>query len=265
MIEFAANDLRHYGWSFALALPRVAGLMLMLPVFNRQVIGALPRQGVVLAMALPVVPWLAADGAGRDWDAVSLALILVKEAFIGVVLGFFVAIPFWIFDAVGFVIDNQRGAALASVINPGVGNDSSPLGILLMQGFTILFLITGGLNQVLSMLYDSYRLWNPWTWRPGLDAQAGLLMLEQLSRYARLVLVYSGPAVVVMLLSEVGLGLVGRFAPQLQVFILAMPIKSGLALLVLVLYFHILLGFGGDLIAELRSVVPLLDARHSNR
>ncbi len=52
----------------------------------------------------------------------------------------------------------------------------------------------------------------------------------------RLLLIISGPMIIVMFLSEIGLAMISRFAPQLQVFFLAMPIKSAVGVFMLILY-----------------------------
>jgi type III secretion protein T len=62
-----------------------------------------------------------------------------------------------------------------------------------------------------------------------------------------------------MFLAELGLALVSRFAPQLQVFFLAMPIKSALALLVLVLYMSTLFEYAGDTVRGIPGILPFLD------
>ncbi|MNL71828.1 flagellar biosynthesis protein FliR [compost metagenome] len=71
-------------------------------------------------------------------------------------------------------------------------------------------------------------------------------------------MLYAAPAVIAMFLAEVGLALVSRFAPQLQVFFLAMPIKSALALLVLVLYTKVLFGFAWESVADISDALPFL-------
>jgi type III secretion protein T len=72
-------------------------------------------------------------------------------------------------------------------------------------------------------------------------------------------LLLSAPAIIAMFLAELGLALVSRFAPQLQVFFLAMPIKSALALFVLVMYMGTLLDYSGEWMREhWRSVIPFL-------
>ena len=245
--------------TLALTQPRILALCAMLPLFNKQFLPGILRYGVTAAIGLMLVPMLATRYATTDVSMVQLILLIAKEVFIGLVMGFLIAIPFWIFEAVGFVVDNQRGASLGATINPATGNDSSPLGILFNQAFMVFFLIAGGFSLMLTMLYDSFRLWDIWQWTPTLRQDSVPLLLDQLSRFMRLTLLFAAPAVVAMFLSEVGLALVSRFAPQLQVFFLAMPIKSALALLVLTLYMSPLFEYASEITGYIRKVLPFLD------
>ena len=51
----------------------------------------------------------------------------------------------------------------------------------------------------------------------------------------------AAPVVIAMFLAEFSLAVISRFAPQIQVFVLAMPIKSIIAMFILVFYFGVLL------------------------
>lgn len=245
--------------ALALSQPRVLAMCAMLPLFNRQVMPGLLRYSICAALSLIVVPMLAPRYAQFDFGTVDILLLIIKEVFIGMVLGFMAAVPFWIFEAVGFVVDNQRGASLGAIINPATGNDSSPLGVLFNQAFMVFFLVSGGFNLMLTMLYDSFRIWDVWEWTPALRRESIPLMLDQLTRFARMVLLFAAPAIVAMFLAELGLALISRFAPQLQVFFLAMPIKSALALLVLVLYMSTLFEYAGDTVRGISGILPFLD------
>jgi len=245
--------------TLALTQPRTLAMCLMLPIFNRQLLPGMLRYGMAAAMGLILVPMLAPAYAAAEFGALDLMLLIVKEVFIGLVMGFMVAIPFWVFESVGFVVDNQRGASLGAVINPATGNDSSPMGILFNQAFMVFFLVGGGFTLMLTMLYDSFRLWDMLAWTPTLRQESIPLMLDQMSRYARLFLLFAAPAIVAMFLAELGLALVSRFAPQLQVFFLALPIKSALALLVLALYMSPLFEYARELTAGIDVIVPSLD------
>jgi len=245
--------------AWVLTQPRLLAMCAMLPLFNRQLLPGLLRYGICAALGLVLVPMVMPRYAELDLGTAALLLLIAKEVFIGLVMGYLVALPFWIFEAVGFVIDNQRGASLGATINPATGNDSSPMGILFNQAFMVFFLVGGGFTLMLTLLYDSFRLWDLWSWSPTLRADSIPLMLDQLSRFMRLVLLFAAPAIVAMFLAELGLALVSRFAPQLQVFFLAMPIKSGLALLVLVLYMSPLFEYAGDTVRDIPGILPFLD------
>jgi type III secretion protein T len=237
--------------------PRTLGLFAALPIFNPQLVPGMLRLGAGAAMGLLVAPALM-PAVHAEHSALQLLFVLGKEAFVGFALGYVLAIPFWAFEAVGFFIDNQRGASISATLNPLTGNDSSPLGILFNQAFIVFFFVCGGFLLVLGALYDSFQLWPVFDWTPTLRAGTVTLWLELLDRFVRLSLLYSAPVIVAMFLAELGLALVSRFVPQLQVFFLAMPIKSGLAILVLMVYAGTLFDEGRDSIDALANIVPFL-------
>jgi type III secretion protein T len=237
--------------------PRTLGLFMVLPIFNPQLVPGMLRLGIGAAVGAIVAPVLMPAVHDHPSEMV-LLFLLCKEAFVGFALGYALAIPFWAFEAVGFLVDNQRGASIAATLNPLTGNDSSPLGILFNQAFIVFFFICGGFTLVLGVLYDSFLLWPVFEWTPTLRAETVPLLLAQLDRLVSLAMLYGAPVIVAMFLAELGLALVSRFVPQLQVFFLAMPIKSALAFLVLIVYAATLFELGRDSIDELKNIVPFL-------
>ena len=245
--------------TLALTQPRILAMCLMLPMFNRQVLPGMLRYAIAAAIGLVLVPALAPEYASLDLHAIDLVLIVMKEVFIGLAMGLLVAIPFWVFEAVGFVVDNQRGASMGAILNPATGNDSSPLGILFNQAFMVFFLISGGFSLMLTVLYDSFQLWSLWHWVPTLRIESTPLILDQFSRLMRMTLLWAAPAVIAMFLAELGLALASRFTPQLQVFFLAMPIKSALSLLVLALYMSTLFEYANEANDGLTAILPFFN------
>ncbi|SEK10068.1 MULTISPECIES: type III secretion system export apparatus subunit SctT [unclassified Variovorax] len=256
--EVTYADIKNFVSALALTQPRILAMFIVLPIFNQQLMPGLLRYAVAGALGAVAVPFVMPEIAQADFNAPQLVMLILKEAFIGFVLGYLAAIPFWIFEAVGFLIDNQRGASIAATLNPLTGNDSSPMGILFNQAFIVYFLLAGGFSLLLGTLYDSFKVWSIVHWAPALNADAMPLMLAQLDRLGRLAFLFAGPVLVAMFLSEVGLALVSRFAPQLQVFFMAMPIKSALAVLVLILYGSLLFDYGADQIEGIGRILPFL-------
>jgi type III secretion protein T len=243
--------------ALGLTLPRILVIFLFLPVFARQLMPGLLRSGVAAALAIPaavlLLPTVQAAGA---LEAGQVLGILVKEALLGLVIGYILVIPFWALEAVGFLIDNQRGASIAATINPLTGHDTSPLGLLFNQAFIVFFLVSGGFLLYLEIIYDSYQLWpvtSAWpAFQPGF-VTAALGLLDSMVRMAVLL---AAPVMIAMFLAEVGLALVSRFVPQLQVFFLAMPIKSALAMLMLAIYAVVLFDYAGDHLRAMRDTLP---------
>lgn len=217
----------------AFTLIRPLGLTLLFPLLNTRSLGtALIRNSVLLALMVPVLPVMYEQAAQlRGWGWLQQ---LPGELLIGVILGFCAAIPFWAVDMAGFLIDTLRGATMGSVYNPAMAMQTSLFGLLFSQFLCALFFLGGGINLLLSALYDSYRAFPPGT-TLALDHRLFDFILMQWQLLYRLCLSFSLPAVLSMILADLALGLINRSARQLNVFFLSMPIKSALALLLLLL------------------------------
>jgi type III secretion protein T len=257
-------DLAHIFFKqqeFVLALglsqARILALLSMIPLFNKQLVPRLVRAAAGLSIGMLVVPVLL-PAVHQHAGEPLVFLLIFKEIFVGFTLGYLLAVPFWAFEAAGFLIDNQRGASIASTLNPLTGNDSSPLGVMFNQAYIVYFLMSGGFLLVLGVIYDSYRLWPVFGWLPPLGPDFASLMLVMLDRLMRLAMLYCAPVIVVMFLAELGLAFVSRFVPQLQVFFLAMPIKSALALLMLITYAATMFDLAGDSVAGMRNLIPTM-------
>ncbi|HBH7053568.1 TPA: EscT/YscT/HrcT family type III secretion system export apparatus protein [Morganella morganii] len=219
--------------TLTLMLMRPLGLTLLFPLLQTGNLGsALVRNGVLLALMLPVLPvFYTQPVTYRGWDWLSE---IPGELIIGLMLGFFAAIPFWAVDMAGFLIDTLRGATMATVFNPALSVQTSIFGLLFSQFLCVLFFITGGFSQLLTALYDSYHYLPPGrTLR--FNGPFLHFLLAQWSVLYQLCLNFSLPAVFCMVLADLALGLLNRSAQQLNVFFLSMPVKSVLALLLLLL------------------------------
>lgn len=255
-------ELRHLFLTFTLCLPRLLAAFTVIPFMSRQTLPGLVRTGVAMSLALVVYP-IVEPQVPRDGLATWLVLgLILKETFIGLLIGFTVAALFWAVEAAGFFIDNQRGAAIAGSIDPLLGTDSSPLGIMLLQAYVVYFFVSGGFLVFLGGLYDSYRVWSVTSFVPQLPPEAAEFFLGELDRITYLMVLLAAPVIIAMFLSELGLALISRFAPSLNVFFLAMPIKSGVAIFVLILYVGYLFDYLDEslsglpeIFAELRRVV----------
>ena len=229
-----------------LTLPRIFAFMSSSQLLSTTAVPRMARTAAIISLAVIAVPINYAHLDSFDRTAASYALYFVKEYAIGFVLGYIVGWIFWAVQSAGALIDNQRGAAIAASIDPLQGHETSPMGILFGQAFLTYVFITGAALPIIGLLYRSFVLWPATRGVPILSDEFPALALAIADNAMRIVVIIGGPVVAVMFLAEFALAMISRFAPQVQVFILAMPIKSALAIFILIFYFSRLLPYAVD-------------------
>ncbi|GMP12246.1 type III secretion system export apparatus subunit SctT [Bradyrhizobium sp. TM239] len=232
-----------YFLALLLSLPRLYAFLSASQLLNSAAVPMMPRTATILSLALIAVPINLDYAMSFDRSAAALALYFAKEYAVGFLAGYVVGWMFWAIQAAGGLIDSQRGAAVASAIDPLQGEETSLLGTLLSQAFLTYVLSTGAFLLVLGVVYKSYAIWPATRAIPIVSDLFPGMMLGLLDIAMRMAFVTAAPVLAVMFLAEFALAIVSRFSPQVQVFVLAMPIKSVLAILVLVFYAPILMPF----------------------
>jgi type III secretion protein SpaR/YscT/HrcT len=219
-----------------LGLARVAPCFAWLPYLES---GAVSSRVTKTAIAFLVVLglWQEEAVAPATTELVDFLVLVAREALVGTAIGLGIALPFHIFHAIGSVIDNQRGASISSSIDPLNGIDSSETSKLLQMFCTVVFLQTGGLQEILAIVRKSYQVVPTGTWLiPDLDAVTGYIatLLEA-------AIVIAAPVLLVLFLVEVLLGVLSRFAQQMNAFAVSLSVKSFVAFIALALYLGSLL------------------------
>ncbi|MDO7896743.1 type III secretion system export apparatus subunit SctT [Pseudomonas citrulli] len=214
-----------------LGVARLAPIFFMLPFLNNGVLTGVPRQAVIVLVALGF--WTAVGESVPALDSVAFLGALLREMSIGVLLGGLLCWPFWVLHAMGNLIDNQRGAMLSSTVDPANGVDTSELANFLQLFAAVVYLEGGGMLLMLETVAHSYRVCAPSSGcamnLPAVHALLDLLVGKTL--------VISAPVVAALLVSEALLGLLSRYAPQMNAFSVSLTVKSLVALVVLMLYF----------------------------
>lgn len=245
--------------ALALAAPRMMVALSLLPFFARQSMTRIMVSAVASVITIPVIPSVMVQ-MPANMDTFWVMGTILKESAIGLFIGFAVAIPFWAAQAMGDLIDNQRGASMAQISNPSTGEMATPMGLLFNLAFSILFVLSGGLGLLINMVYDSYLAWPVVGWIPSFDSAFPTHMLNMLDRLTALAILFAAPAIIVMLVSELALAFVSLFAPQLQVFFLAMPIKSGVATFILLACLYSIVEAMMSESQHIRDVLPALQS-----
>ena len=214
--------------SIALSLPRIIAAFLVLPLLNGQNMPALVRNSFFVSLGIIVYP-VAASVPAQNIVQGLWPLIILKELFIGGFLAFVFSSVFWAVSAAGNLIDTKVGTNFAATVDPIQGHETSFTGQLLTQLTAWLFMASGAFTLFLDLLMTSYSVWPVSQMLPSLAPRVEQLAVDEFSTLLTLALMLAAPALVVMSLLDLALGLINRFAPQLNVFSLTMPIKAWVA------------------------------------
>lgn len=222
--------------ALGLGTARLFAVFAVNPLFTRFGLTGILRGGIAFALALPLLPMLTPQVAEAGPGGFVLMALLVKEAAVGIVIGLVTGVPFWAAEAAGEFIDQQRGSEAATIPDPSQANEAGITGTLLGLTLIAVFFLSGGMSLLAGAIYESYAIWPPLEAVPRFSAEAGIRTLALLDSLMRTGLILAAPIIIALLLAELALALVGRFAPALNVFDLAMSVKGIVFVVALPLY-----------------------------
>lgn len=220
--------------ALALITIRIECALRFCPAFSSNLITGWARRTAVIMLALLLLPRVLPHLTPHP-NGFTLLWIILREILLGTCFGFLAAIPFYVGEMVGNMIDNQRGATMGEVFSPMTGAQDAPTATFLIQFLVAYFYLSGALPLFLGALYGSYLIFPLGADTLSFIPTFPTIFLGVADEMLRGVIVLAAPAVILMVLATVGLGFINRSSPQLNVFFLSMPIKSALGLLILLL------------------------------
>jgi type III secretion protein T len=244
-------------------MPRVGAAIVVAPLFPASLFPTLLRSTVAVSLSLFLYPHLSAH---MPTVAPLMWLGLVgKEAFIGALIGFAMGTAIWALESVGAVLDFQIGLSNAQFFDPYGGHDAGPLSGLMSRLGVILFVVGGGLQVFVALLFESFRLWPVASFYPAIGARLAQLAGDSVGSIVDLAVRLATPAILLLALIDLGFGLVNRVVPQLNVFYFTMPIKGAVAALLIAVYLSylsdIVTGQMSELQHWLERLQPVLASR----
>ncbi len=217
--------------TFLLVLVRVSTVLFMMPVFSSSQVPRQVRFGLAILIGFliwHVIPPIAPLGGLGP-----LTAAIISQFVIGLVFGFISYLAFTGLQFAGEILDIQVGFSIVNVINPLTSQTVSVLGELELALASIIFLISDGHHFVFEGLAGSFNLVPlPYaTLQPGLEHDVVAFFAQSLF----LVFQIAAPVAISLFVVNVGLALMARVAPQLNVFAVGFPLQIlvGLGMIVI--------------------------------
>ena len=224
---------------FLLLLTRVGGIFMLSPFFGSLNIPVYFRAATSFAFALVLFP-VVDNFQGITAPDTLLGYIgaVLAELFVGWLIGLVAYISFAAITFAGKVM--QAGFAVVNVMDPTSGQQMPLIGSFLYNLGIIVFVVTNGHHMIISALFESFKL------VPLLGAELNLSLPLIIARFTTGIF-FTGmkiamPVTFAILLTNVGLGILARTMPQMNIFVVGIPMQLtvGMLILTMVLPFYVL-------------------------
>ena len=212
---------------------RFGTILLMSPVFNFINLPIRVRVGLTLVLAASMVTGLGSARLGAVPNTVAgLAQAAAVELVIGAILAFAVFAGFAVFQFAGRVMDTQLGFGVAGLIDPSTRSQAPLLGMLLNMAAVITFFLVNGHHLLIRGL--AYSLEHVPVGVPLRDIPVDQVVAQFGAMFAFSAML-AAPVMIVTLLIDISMAMMARTMPQMNVFLIGLPLKIFVGLLVLAL------------------------------
>jgi flagellar biosynthetic protein FliR len=213
----------------ALILGRTMPMIMLTPFLGGQVMPTEVKMGlgVLLTMLIWPTATMALSGA-VPFTAVGFFFLMLKEAFIGMSIGFMNSHIFYAMDMAGRLIDTVRGTSMSEVMVPHSKQRSTPTGSMYYQLLLVIFFILGGHHVFLEGFFMSFAS-IPINETLAIGAGFETFVNYMVRMTANILLVavtLAAPVIAATFITDVVFGILNRVAPQLNAYFMSMPVKA---------------------------------------
>ena len=210
-----------WAMGLTLAVSRAGAFVAFCPLIPR----SMPRQArAVLALALGL--FIATPIAvAVELEPADLFVNTVINVTVGALVGWFLGTPMHLFQVAGSVIDNSSGITLGAVFDPESGATPGPISRAYTLTAHTIVIAMGGLTVVTQILWATTKI-VALDGRMGSIAGISDLAVTQVSDLFRHGVELALPIAAVLFVGELAFGLLGRMVPQLNMFLVGLPLKT---------------------------------------
>jgi flagellar biosynthesis protein FliR len=242
--------------TFMLVFARIGAMVMLLPGFGEVSIPTRIKLSIALLLTLIILP-LHRQAYQVDLNSVApLVVLMLHEIVIGIVLGATARVTLSALQVAGSVIAQQLGLGFVTAIDPTQGQQGLLIGnFLTILGLTLLF-ATDSHHLVIAALNESYRIFSPGEFFPSGDVAA--LATKAFATAFKIGLQLSAPFLVFGLVFNIGLGVLARLMPQMQVYFVGVPLSILVGFLILALVITPIMGtFLDYFVSVMHQLTPL--------
>jgi len=214
---------------FLFVFLRVGALILFVPVFGSRQIPASLKIGFSLFLAIVIFPLVQGRPLPEPQGIFQLSTFLIADVTIGLGIAFITRLIFTAVQIAGTVVDFQMGFGVVNVIDPQTDTQVSVTAQFHNILAILIFLAVDAHHFIIQAIVESFFIINPA--EINFSGITPGYMLYLFSATFTTAVKIAAPVMAILFFLSVGLGLVARTVPQMNVFIVGFPLQIGVGLL----------------------------------
>jgi len=216
--------------AFVLVLVRMAGLFLTAPVFSSKNINVMLKAAWILLVTFLIFPVVDFKPETLPAPGLALGLAVIREVLVGLSIGMGATMILSGVQMAGQIADTQMGLGLANVIDPMTNTQVSVMGQFYYMIGILVFLAVDGHHMLIKAIVDSFSVVH--LGQAHFTPALGTKMMSLFSQMFFVAFRVGAPIIGALFITNMALGVVARTVPQMNVFIVGMPINLGVGLLI---------------------------------
>lgn len=202
---------------------RILFALVFLPIITESKLPPLLQGGISAILATIVFFTIDIPPIQYTQTLIGYGMVLIKEIVIGLIIGFSVLIFFQVYYFVGNLLSTQGGIGMSTILDPVNGTQMPILGKFYYLGFCTIFVMSGGFHWFINSLVETF------TYIPLgkgiLRPELIYVVVEAVALFWEMSFKLASPIIAVIFIIDCGLGILARTVPQMNMFVIGLPLK----------------------------------------
>lgn len=226
-------------------LLRLSVILFMLPIFSSAQVPQNIKAGIVVALSLMLFPLIRQAGAQPlTLEPFSVMTVVVGEVIFGILFSLSMLLITGAFQLAGELVGFEMGFGFAQTADPQSGARFGVLGVWAQLFAAVVLFSLNGHHIVIRLIVESFSSVPIGSFSLGPALFGKLLMLS--GHLFVLAVQLSAPVMAVLILAQVGMALMSKFAPQINILATSFPLTIGLG----IFFFGLTMAIWGDVAAK---------------
>lgn len=236
---------------FLLIFCRIFFALIFLPIMTETQLPVMARVGLGFILSIIVYSVNEPISIVYNPTVIGFGLLAAKEMIFGLILSYIVSIFFNLYHYVGFLLGIQGGLSMSILFDPSTSQQVSAIGKFYTLGFSTIFIVSGGYHWFIKSLVDTF------TYIP---IGTAIFNPNMIGSVANTVAVFfevgfklASPVLAVIFIIDCSLGIFARTVPQMNMFVIGIPLKIIILLFMLIIIMPLISNYNNVIIDAMKN------------